>query len=424
MLRLSLHFHFIYMHTSYIFALLLIVSGTVFAGGNPVSFEKVKSVSKEELQELWKKNRISQSVTPVRYGVDIYEVIYETNRPGGAAETASGVLFIPTGMQENADMLSYNHGTQIVKKRNIRIGGEMAICMAFATDGYAVSFPDYIGLGKGNGRHLYQHAESEAQASVDLLRALRKIAPEIGVKLSDRLFLTGYSQGGHASMSTHKFIQENCTGEFIVTASSPMSGAYDMTGVQGEVMYKPYSHPGYLPYIIFSYNEVYNLYNEPSEILRQPYDTLLPRLFNGEKGFSEINQLMPEVPKDIFHDSIVKRFETDSEFPFRKALEMNNVYDWKPEAPIQLCYCKADEQVSYKNSLKAGESMKKRGSRVFMTHVGPKFSHRDCALFASMYTKFFFDSFRTGHPKGNRGNVYKRFLVGIAKGVYKKKKKS
>jgi hypothetical protein len=412
------------MHPLFILVALLFISTSVFAGGNPVHFEKVKSVSKVELKELWKKNRISQSLIPVRFGVDMYEVIYETSRPGGQPETASGILFIPSGMEGNADMLSYNHGTQIVKKRNIRIGGEMAICLAFAADGYAVSFPDYLGLGKGNGRHLYQHAESEAQASVDLLRAMRNLAPELGIKLSDKLFLTGYSQGGHASMSTHKFIQENCSGEFKVTASSPMSGAYDMTGVQGEVMYKPYSHPGYLPYIIFSYNEVYNLYKEPSEILKHPYDTLLPGLFNGEKGFSEINQLMPEVPKDIFLDTVVKRFETDPQYPFRKALEMNNVYDWKSEAPVQLCYCKADEQVSYKNALKAGEYMKKRGSRVLLTHVGPKFSHRDCALFASMYTKFFFDSFRKGNPNGNRGNLYKRFLVSLAKTFYKKKKKS
>src|SRR5690606_21531106 len=156
---------------------------------------------------------------------------------------ASGILFVPTGVEGEMPIIIYNHGTQLVKNREIDLQGEQFICAAFAGDGYIMVFPDYFGIGKGEGFHPYQHAESEAQASVDMLRASQNILKDLNIKYSDKLFVTGYSQGGHASMSTTKFIQERCKGEFKVTAAAPMSGAYDMTGVQAEVMFKEYDHP-------------------------------------------------------------------------------------------------------------------------------------------------------------------------------------
>ena len=36
-----------------------------------------------------------------------------------------------------------------LRKREVRLGGEQAICIGFAADQYFVVRPDYIGLGKG-----------------------------------------------------------------------------------------------------------------------------------------------------------------------------------------------------------------------------------------------------------------------------------
>ena len=67
-----------------------------------------------------------------------------------------------------------------------------------------VIIPDYIGLGKGDKFHLYQNSESEATASIDMLLAIQELNIEFGIKINKQLFLTGYSQGGHACMATHK----------------------------------------------------------------------------------------------------------------------------------------------------------------------------------------------------------------------------
>lgn len=134
-----------------------------------------------------------------------------------------------------------------------------SFCLAHATDGYAAMYPDYYGIGKGEGKHLYQHAWSEAYAFIYMLYAVDELNQKLNVKSNGQLFLTGYSQGGHASLAAHKYLQELNDPRFQVTASSPMSGAYDMTGEQEKYMFQEYPRPFYLPYLILSYQEAYKI---------------------------------------------------------------------------------------------------------------------------------------------------------------------
>ncbi|MBL0913580.1 MAG: prolyl oligopeptidase family serine peptidase [Bacteroidia bacterium] len=388
-----------------------------FAGDKLISAEKVHSLSKEDLVARFKKMNVPSVIMQVTNGIDVYELMYRSHFPDGREVNASGILFVPTGVDKPLPLMVYHHGTRLRKERAIDLTGEQFICSAFAGDGYIVAWPDYFGIGKGDGFHPYQHAETEAQASMDMIRASREFLDDLGVKRSEQLFLTGYSQGGHAAMSAHKFMQERHPEEFKITASSPMSGAYDMTGVQSEVMFQPYEYPMYLPYILLGYYEVYKYNPLPTKLMRAPYDTLIPRIFNGINDFGDVNSLLPEIPGEIFTDEVIQRYRSnDTTFKLRELLESNNVYDWKPESPMMLCYCKADEQVTYKNSLVAYKAMKARGTKhLKKTHAGPRFDHNTCAIYASVYTKYFFDSFRKGSKYGRRGNSWKRFLLDVSK---------
>lgn len=385
------------------------------------SYTLVKTYSREELKETWKKYHVPRAVVPVRYAVDVYEVIYRTQWHDGTEIKASGILFMPREMKKKPSMLCYHHGTQIRRERNIAIEGEQAVCMGFAVDGYVVCMPDYIGLGKGEKFHLYQHAESEAQASIDMMRAVRQILAEKQMETDGRLFISGYSQGGHAAMALHKILQERYRSEFPVTASSPMSGPYDLSGVQSEVMFKNYSHPGYLPYLLNSYQEVYHIIEEDIHtIYKNPYDTVVRYFYNGEYEMGDINKHLPAVPGDMIKEEWVKVYTTDSSFKLHQALRMNNVYDWKPESPMQICYCQADEQVTYRNALVAYETMRSNGSKLVKLRSGGKrFGHFTCAIYSSMNTKLFFNSIRHGHKKGTRGNIFSRMLIGLGKAFAK-----
>ena len=49
------------------------------------------------------------------------------------------------------------------------------------------------------------------------------------VAINEQLFITGYSQGGYASMAVHKYLENPSIHE--VTAASHMSGPYNLSHV-------------------------------------------------------------------------------------------------------------------------------------------------------------------------------------------------
>jgi hypothetical protein len=387
-----------------------------------ISYELVKTYTIAQLEQQWKEAGIPKAIAPIKYSVDIYEVIYNTCWHDSSCVKASGLYFVPKGAKK-APLMVYHHGTQIEKARAVDLGGEIAICMGFATDGYAVAYSDYLGLGKGDKSHLYHHVPTEASASMDLVRAVRIINTEKEITLSKQLFVAGYSQGGHATMAFQKVVEADAAlhKEFPITASAPMSGAYDLTGVQEDVMFQPYSHPGYLPYLLFSYQEVYNLYPDISVAFKAPYDSLLPPMFNGEYSMDQVNRVMPSIPKDAMRPEVIKAYQDDENFPFKVALQENSTIDWVPKAPMMLCYCEGDEQVNYMNSVVAYESMKKLGTKhLRLKRVAKGMGHNTCALYAVLYTKMYFDSFIKGSKYGRKGPFFKRMLIGIGKSKTKK----
>lgn len=397
--------------------LALLCTAVTFGQGKLLSYKIWKTVTQQELQAKMKENKVPKALINVKYAVDIYDVTYETTWHDGSKIMASGLYFVPRGVEGAMPQTVYHHGTRVHKGRDKDLGGEDFLCLGMAVDGYVVLQPDYVGLGHGDKFHLYQLAKPLGQTSVDMLYAIRQLNDTLGVKVNDKLFLTGYSEGGYATLATNKLIQEKYSNEFKVTAASGMSGAYDMAGVQSEVMFRPYSNPHYLPYLLSAINEVYKIVPyDIHEVYKAPYDTLIPILFSKSNNIGNIDKALPEIPKDMIKDSIVLVFQTDTSFPLHRVLKENSLCDWKPENPVQLCFCDNDEQVTYKNAFVAHDRMKKLGAEhVTLRRGGKKYGHYKCAIFASMYTKLYFDSFINGSKYGRKGNVNKRFLLAMAK---------
>jgi acetyl esterase/lipase len=376
----------------------------------------VATLKRSQLDSIRHASHVPRRLAPVTYDVAIYDVLYYTAWADGSPVVASGYLMVPVGAKSAVPLLAYDHGTRLEKARTWAFRGEEAVCAFYAADGYLVAFPDYVGLRRGERNHLYHHAATEAMATVDLLRAAREFMPQIGLTWSEQLFITGYSQGGHAAMATHKYIQERLQGEFTVTASAPMSGPYDLAGVQGRVLDKPYSQPGYLPYILVSYQAAYHLLPDSGDYFRPPYDTLIPRLFTGKMTFDEVNPFLPAIPGDMMREDLLLAYATDSANPLRRLMQENSLTDWAPESPMLLCYCRNDEQVNYENSLVAHDRMTDLGAHaVQLRQAGRKFHHGRCSIYTSIYARMWFNSIRDGHPTGKKGPLWNRFLVNMSK---------
>lgn len=352
-----------------------------------VSVSHLKHYTLAELQA-------AQSSLTFSYAVDAYHVIYNTNDPHGNPTTASGALFVPVGC-DSLPLLSYQHGT-VLHKDNVPSRLNDVIGAYIAGIGLVVTAADYLGLGDGPGSHPYVHGASEATASIDLMRAGRTyVTDTLSLNFNDEVYLTGYSQGGHATMAIHKYIEENnLLSEFDIRGSAPLAGPYNMSGIQTQLAPdSTYSVAAYLPYLINSYQTVYgNLYNSLSDIYKPPYDAIIPPFLDGTHTLGEFNDTLPNNVYHFLQDSFLNAFVADTVIetattPFRLALIDNDNHDWLPTRPIRMYYCEGDEQVFYENAIVALNTMTTNGATDVQAIGGfPLFDHSGCAPFAFLST--------------------------------------
>jgi len=347
---------------------------------------------------------------PLEYDVETYKIIYNTIDALGNPTIASGAFCIPVSEDcSNFPMAVYEHGTSL---RKVDVPSydvqEAYIGKIFSAGGYNVIMPDYIGMGESPGLHPYCHGESEATATLDMIRAVRE-GETLGLipgmtQDNGELFLTGYSQGGHAAMATHKYVEDNnLLSEFNILASAPCSGPYEITGAMADtILAASYSNPGYIVYLMASYQSVYgNLYNTYSDILRSPYDEIVVPYFNGNNtslGMGSLNNQLPTIIQELVVDSVLQNFlnsASDFSHPLWQAMSDNDNHDWTPERPVRMYYCTGDEQVSFQNALAAEATMQGNGAdNVEAIYMGDGM-HNECVLPSLSDVYYWFDTIRT-----------------------------
>ena len=344
----------------------------------------------------------------LQYDIDMYKMVYNTVDASGQPTIASGAFLAPSNTPcTDFPMLVYHHGTSL-RKIDVPSNdvGETLIGRVFGAGGYFVLMPDYIGMGESPGLHPYCHGESEATATRDMIRAAREfIADSLNMIDNGELFLTGYSQGGHAAMAAHKYIEENnLLGEFNVLGSAPCSGPYEMSGAMADTILSPYpySNPGYLVYLLSAYQMVYgNLYNSYAQVLNSPYDTIVPPFFDGNNttlDMGTLNNLLSGYIDTLMVDTVVANFSNSMStynHPLWTALLDNDNHDWTPQRPIRMYYCTGDEQVTFQNAIAAEATMQANGANdVQAVNMGSG-NHNDCVLPALTTAFLWFDGLRS-----------------------------
>tara|TARA_B110000444_G_scaffold252082_1_gene280870 strand:- start:1160 stop:2569 length:1410 start_codon:yes stop_codon:yes gene_type:complete len=348
------------------------------------TYELLATYSASELATLAASFGIPSSVYVAEYGVNSYRLTYEMPYMGENIEV-SGAMFIPIDYPELCDIPvhTYMHGT--VFKRSEApsfLQFEAIIGYLMGSPGYIVLMPDYVGLGTSELMHPYVHAESEADAGIYMMEALEVLGVDLGFTTSEQVFISGYSQGGHAAMAMAQEIEVNWSDEYTITACAPMSGPYDISGTQVPMIgaSPTYSNPAYLAYNIIGWNSFYgNLYEDLSEIFQEPYASILPGLFDGETSGGDINAALTPVIADLLQPGVIEEMLNDSEHPFILAAQDNDVFNWIPETYMQLYYCTDDEQVFYENALIAAEWMTENGALHVTTSNGGNLDHNNCA---------------------------------------------
>jgi len=335
---------------------------------------------------------------PTPTDVRVYELTYQTPGVDGSMMTASGIVMVPPAGNGPFPLLSAQHGT--IFDRHVAptyldsCPEAQAWLIEVAAKGYIVVMADYIGLGKaGTTLHPYFHTTTEATSTRDMIRAAREFCADQDFLLDDRLFLVGYSQGGHVTASLQRLLEQDHPDEFHITASAIMAAPLDLNMLFQRHVNTPMTISSAVTSLMANtFSWIYPLMPDPVEIFQPPYDTLVPVLLDFNHPEATVIQTLNTPPVDIFQPQFLAEYAAGTH-PFNTALDTNQVFDWSPQAPTILVYSMADDVVPFAIGDKAYAWMLDLGGNVDTINLGNVYNHADGFLPALMKAKEWFDSF-------------------------------
>ena len=383
---------------------------------------RITSMTKEDftakLQASTSGQGLLQLAGALTCGVDVQYIKYGTVGGANEAIDASGALMVPTGSDAKCTgarpIVLYAHGTTITKRYNLADFADSTnpafseaslLAALYVAQGYIVVAPNYAGYDSSSlSYHPYLNADQESKEMIDALAAAKKALPTLmsPTTASAKLFITGYSQGGHVAMATHRAMQ---TAGIPVTASAPMSGPYALAAESDATFYGNVNAGGtiFTPMIFTSFQKAYgNLYTSPSDIYESAYATGIETLIPGTYDFTTVvsSGKLPQLalfsntppapafasitpptgtgatdalfamgfgPSNLIKnsarlsylmdamsspDGVVPAFTTGApaanpQNPMRIAAKKNDLRGWTPAAPMLLCAGSGDPTVFY-----------------------------------------------------------------------------
>jgi predicted esterase len=329
---------------------------------------------------------------PTQFGVSLYRVEYWTTAPDGRISRASGLVALPRAPALRG-VVSFQHGTASERSAAPSTpdpNNGVVAAAVFAGHGHLLVAPDYLGLGASTEPHPYYHAESTANAVVDLLRASREVVEAAGLDWPDALFLVGFSQGGHATLAAQRALETQPRDGLRVRASASLAGPFDLAGIGFPSALEGRSRFAslYIAWIAHSYARIYGA--PLDSVIRERYANQLSKLFDGAHDGDAIVAALPTQPRDMLTPGFLADYDAGRETWFLARLAENSLLDWTPRAPIRLYYGEADVDVAPEEARAAAALFRARGADVRAISVGDV-DHEGSVLIAVPQLRAWFD---------------------------------
>lgn len=307
------------------------------------------------------------SADTVRHGVRAYRLTYATITPQGRPTTATGLLVLPEGGGHRLDLVADTHGTMAHRDYAPSVGQDFGRYAPYlhASAGRAVAAPDYLGLGKGPGRHPYMDTASAVSASLDMLRASRTASRQLGRPLTGDVYASGFSQGGQVAMALGKALQGGADRHFGLRALAPVSGPYDIEHAETPALFdgrvNETSGLFYMTYFLTAQNRLHPLWKDPSEAFREPYADIVDDLFDTHHYEEEIIPALPATLKELLTDDYYREVQHPAGALLAALRAQDGTCAWKPAVPVRLYTSSGDTDVPVANARSCAADLAKRG---------------------------------------------------------------
>ena len=291
-----------------------------------------------------------QDLKPL-YAVTSYRIEYLTIDAKGESVRASGLVSVPVKPAgSKSPVLSYQHGTTFYDAEvpsNNAVASEISVVIA--SMGYIVLAPDYVGYGSSKGvDHPYLQAAPMAASVIDFLTAAKTWRQQAGVYDNQQLFLTGYSEGGYATMATHRALQASNSPHLQqLRVVVPGAGPYNVQATMDSLIE-----------IVRDKNKVLGALIQPGFLKK------LGGSAQREVRRALLKELIPD-DADISIDALfLDNFLSDD---VKGTDSLSNVHDWRPQVPVHLYHGRDDRTVPYASSTSTLAAMQAQGAGELVT---------------------------------------------------------
>ncbi|MCC2625400.1 MAG: hypothetical protein K0R14_1273 [Burkholderiales bacterium] len=360
---------------------------------------------------------ISQNKLGIK-NINLYRLSYLTTGQNHELRKVSGAVFIPAiPTNKIKGVVLYFHKTYFARTSTPSFDitnkspDNAVIASVFATNGYIVIAPDYIGQGIDNTvpHPFILYPLVNANDGLSMLTATRKFLDDMGLTTSLPLFITGFSEGASYALWFSRLYQEQArfkeqtdATNFKLTLVAPMSGAYNISNVTYNYLfdnvstfskdtYRAYSSviaaklkPGLFAFAMIGY-AFYDKDNDCDKVLNHDFCAMkctwqdqkkcnykdknmpLAEIFNQSDDMEILNKIANAASLK-YSNSKLFTGQTNNLIPllnpamindkkFFDILRASDIYYWHSTVPTTLIYLKNDSVVSPYNTEYAYQGM-------------------------------------------------------------------
>lgn len=306
----------------------------------------------------------------VEFPINEYTLRYRLERPGQEPISASAEVFIPAvSPDERLATIVYGPGTTGLADRcapsqenpfDPTLGNYRNQMITYAAQKKVVIMPDYLGFDTQRQLQHYFIAEQEAYSMLSATKAFFSALDDNLLStnvLAKKIFVGGYSQGGHSAFATADYVQS-------------LFPEIDILGVFGhgpttDVLNTLRSNPNLAPYIFTAYQQYYPEFS-PADMLQPNFLGSLSEAERicADEGFGYNSVTAERVYTANFWESLQQK-NVVSKFPVSGAfLAQNAVGARFTDIPVLVAQGVEDTIVTLEDQTVFVEQMCQRGISV------------------------------------------------------------
>jgi pimeloyl-ACP methyl ester carboxylesterase len=372
-----------------------------------ITCERIGSYSADRLNQVLTNEvptRLSDypvTYPPARHAVTLYRISYRSVIPelGNRSTVASGLLAIPETRANKFPVVSYQHGT-VFSKTDVPSDPDSSmetrlILAQFAGHGYIVVAPDYFGKGLSKEPDSYLAKASTQQACFDMLRAAHATSTKLNLSWGP-LFLTGWSQGGWATMV---FLNKLESVGIPVTAAAPICAPEDLFAIINHWIHAPAKTdslfiPELLALQLHAYEHYYKMEGLTAAAIKPEYQQAARDLYQCKLSWPGLLKKFPAHLADMLTPDFIASSSL-GETHYWQIVQQNQAYRWRGKTPLHCYFGAVDEVVpSTIGELPIGYQKVMGGAKASGIEViGPKANHHGAFVDAVAEEKKWFDSY-------------------------------